>query len=128
MFDNPFIFFFLIILSFFIVEKIKAVDYSLCRTLNSKLTRFFILGTILYLAQDRITFALILFIAYLLISEECYKRKWGKLLEKVEINDRQVSKCTIKEVEPIYTVPDINMDGKCGTHVEAYLGAEHYSM
>ena len=61
-----------------------------------------------------------------MVIDECYIKKWEDAFTKISVNTEPVQKCTIKEVEPIYNTPHVDISvGE--SHREAFVGREYYS-
>ena len=83
------------------------------------------LSVIIFVSQSYLILSVMLLFGYVLVIDECYIKKWEDAFSKITISDTPMQKCTIQEVEPVYTVPRV--DASVGeAHREAFIGREYY--
>lgn len=126
MLDTPVVQLSLIIGITYIVYRLKEGDYQICTYVDKPFVHLVILSAVIYLSQSYIALSIIFLFGYVMVIDECYIKKWEDAFTKINVNTEPVQKCTIKEVEPVYNTPhvDISVGEK---HQEAFVGREYYS-
>jgi len=126
MLDQTVVHIFFIIGFTYLVYRLKNGNYEICSYIDKPTVNIVVLSSVIFLSQSYIVLAIVILFGYVLVMDECYIKKWEDAFATINVSDRSIQRCKIKEMEPVYSVPHIDPSVREG-HREAFVGREYFS-